>query len=404
MIAIPLPGIVGVCFRLKQDTIPNHKYGVSWIGFSPDGASLATTDVDGRGWLWDPRTLRRQASLPAHSDTIIAAAFHPDGSILAGASLDNTVSIWDVATGSRIRRLAGHAESVRSLAFSPTGNMLATGDHGTTLRIWNTDSWSVMSTFSGCDNGINTLQFTPASDRLLALVAYTATYVVVPDGSRPAIQLAGSAASTASISPDGKLIATTEHEGRTVLWDTGSGKQLKTLQGPDGRRHMAYPVFSRDGKRLFVASNLPYAHSYGIDVWELKNTTCIARLYGHSGEIGPIVMSEDGSVLASVAAEDTTVRLWDTNTFQCLAVLSEPNVELEHIAFSPDGTVLAVGSGGADKVWLWQLAREVEDACRVPPNRSSGRSSGDADRKNTPQDQPTDGDPASDAPTPENGD
>jgi WD40 repeat protein len=237
----------------------------------------------------------------------------------------------------------------------------------------------MLATSTLCDRGVDTLQFSAAGDRLLVLVAYTAAYIVTTRGSSLVItQLAGSAASGAVLSSDGKTIATTEHEGRIVLWDADSGKRLRTLQAADDRRHLACPVFSVDGKRLFLASNFEYGRSYGIDVWDTAGDIHVARLSSHSGAVAPIVTSRDGSLLASGEAGDPGIRVWDTETLESLAFLGEPDAEIDHIALSSDGTLLAAGSGSSDRVWVWRLKRKTSsghpgNACLTPPTLPADR-------------------------------
>lgn len=79
----------------------------------------------------------------------------------------------------------------------------------------------------------------------------------------------------------------------------------------------------------------------------------VRTLRGHSGTIGRIAWSPDGSMLAS-PSQDKTIRLWDANTGECLSILKGHKNWISSVAFDPRGPFLA--SGGLDNsIKLWQL-------------------------------------------------
>lgn len=81
--------------------------------------------------------------------------------------------------------------------------------------------------------------------------------------------------------------------------------------------------------------------------------TLVRTLRGHTGYIGRIAWSPDGSLLASPSM-DSTVRLWDAETGELRHILEGYREEVYSVAFSPDGNLLA--TGGNSNVRLWRLA------------------------------------------------
>ncbi|HZM81697.1 MAG TPA: TIR domain-containing protein [Candidatus Limnocylindrales bacterium] len=117
--------------------------GVDLGAFSPDGRTLATSDVDRAIILWDvsDRAAPRRRSQPLrHPDSLLALAFSPDGRTLATGGLDHTVTLWDVSDPAGPRRLGepltGHTGWVTALAFAPDGRTLAAGSWDHTTILW----------------------------------------------------------------------------------------------------------------------------------------------------------------------------------------------------------------------------------------------------------------------------
>jgi WD40 repeat protein len=143
-----------------------------------------------------------------------------------------------------------------------------------------------------------------------------------------------------AFSPDGTLLASASADHTIMIWDTATGKEVKTLAGhQDVVEALA---FSADGKTL--------ASSTG----------------GHFGTRGPTggpdavkIFSPDGKVLA--AGSLRAVGLWDTATGRKLATIkNDGNLGVEDtclLAFSPDGKTLVMGTGSwggeAAPIHLW---------------------------------------------------
>jgi WD40 repeat protein/serine/threonine protein kinase len=110
------------------------------VAFSPDGKTLAAGMEAGEVRLWDVATGRERARLAGHGGRVRWIGFHPDGLSLAVAGNwpDHVVHIWDLVTRTRRFRLAGHDSEVLAGAWRGDGRLLITaGALDGTVRLWN---------------------------------------------------------------------------------------------------------------------------------------------------------------------------------------------------------------------------------------------------------------------------
>ncbi len=178
------------------------------MAFSPDGQTLAWTDVNNKTSFWsvpDGELLRTVHSgdhyiacpmlfTPdgqtlidggGHDDQVInfwrvsdgekigrivspgaplnSLALSPDGAILAAGDYDGVIRIWKVSNRKRLKALRVHTDAVQSLAFSPDGRtMLSAGGIGDrTIRLWRVSDWSLLQTYDREAGSVSSIRFSP---------------------------------------------------------------------------------------------------------------------------------------------------------------------------------------------------------------------------------------------------
>jgi hypothetical protein len=146
------------------------------------------------------------------------------------------------------------------------------------------------------------------------------------------------------LSPDGRWLVTAVHHVGTVhVWDMQHG-------GPP-RKLLDYgwsPVFSADGRRLFVAGAPGGLFKLNVETWER------VRDVDH-----PAVFSPDGQTLAQTTSTHV-LRLVETDTGRELAQLEPPGlIGASSFHFTPDGTrLVTVNQTRGIHVWDLRLLRE----------------------------------------------
>ncbi|MEI2579155.1 NACHT and WD40 repeat domain-containing protein [Scytonema sp. PRP1] len=163
-----------------------------------------------------------------------------------------------------------------------------------------------------------------------------------------------------AFSPDGQILASGSNDQTMRLWHVHTGQCLKTLQG-----HTSWVqslAFSPDGQILASGSN-----DQTVRLWHIYTGQCLKILQGHTSRVIFVTFSPNGQTLVS-ACEDQTVRVWDVDTGQCLGILTTHINWVLSIALSPDGQTLVTASDGTT-VKFWDLASG--ECIRTLPNYSS---------------------------------
>jgi serine/threonine protein kinase/WD40 repeat protein len=322
---------------LRREDIPPYELKVAGGG-DPKQAPPELAAVFGDSRFW-------------HPGGIGCLAFTPDGKtiISGGAGPQGSVRFWDPETGleQRVFKSEGYGYSI---ALPQEGKMLAA------IHKDPKTGWDGRSTGSLWD--INTQQ---------AVRTFPASFV-------------------ATVSPDGKLLASSLESFNTKLSDVPTGKERRTLRGRWGRSL----AFDPDGKLLAVggavldvaSGELRYITgaaasaafspdgrmlATGADRVQLWDAATGARKFKvpHEWHVTVVAISPDGKMLAT-GSNDGTVKVRVVASGKELRTLKAHSPGDLSLAFSPDGTILATSLSCPDhKTRVWDLTtgeqrRELE--------------------------------------------
>jgi WD40 repeat protein len=124
------------------------------------------------------------------------------------------------------KRVAAHVSAIFSVAVSPDGKLLASGANDGAVKIWSTDSLEPVRSLPGQNGKVRTVAWTPDGS---AVISAGGKGVLIQEAStgtlRRALELPGGrAADSFALTPDGKTIVVTAHDGalRGFTLDTGA--------------------------------------------------------------------------------------------------------------------------------------------------------------------------------------
>ena len=389
-------------------TTRGHGAYVISITFSPDGGCIASAGNDNMIKVWSSATGEELMTLRGHESTVMSIAFSPDGRRIASGSWDNTIKVWDVSLDHETARLVGHRRVVSSIAFSLDGKHILTGSWDGTAKIWNVQTSSETMTLAGQEGVAITgdavgVEYSPDGKRV-ASVFHSGTVKVwdvttgrvlmalcrgqcqqqqglafSPDGNYLAaggkvwnaqngtevmtLHSAEERVRCVTFSPDGKSIASGDHNGTLKVWDVGTGKQLLTLHGHEGR--IMQIAFSPDGNQMISGGD-----DTTIKIWDTKTGAEMMTLRGHADIVVSVKFSPDGKRVIS-GSRDGTAKMWDAATGAELLTL-RAYAGAFSVVFSPDGKTLAAGTVDGT-VLLWESA--------PPPAGYERRKNGETARK-----------------------
>ena len=360
------------------------------IALSPDGTTVALGSADHRLHFLHPsdgRLIRRIEPWEGHTKTVKALSFSNDGKWLASAGEDQTVLVWDVKNNRKHTSLIGHTQTVTGLAWSPDGSTLFSVSADGTLKQWDL-KYPFAQDYTICDFGPWQTPVTmdkryfaaPCSDKNLAMYELATGRELVNFGTQSGL--------CADISEDGRYLVTSGFDGVVRLWDTGTGKEIRSLSGHTSRVDGVVFMSSKDyiistgdtTMRVWSAisgdllQTLPLLHSgfrivlhpdekhvtvgsgsgalttFHTSDWSMTHTMKC------EGGLNEMTISPDGQYLAVFSGKDIEVRDADTGSFSFSLTGHEQGGY--GIGFSPDGRYLV--SGSYDQTFrLWHLERRL---------------------------------------------
>ena len=301
--------------------------GTAAVTFSPDGAMVATGDVNGHAYLWDTGSGQRIANLPnfvsgpaTRIPSADSVAFSPSGGMLAVGDNDGSTYLWNVASAKNTAVLTDGGtrgnRAVNAVAFSPSGALLATGDCDGTSYLWN-----------------------------LATMRNIAALTDPAPGGRCVTSLA--------FSPDGTMLATGDTDGRAYLWNLATQRITATL---DNGSPVTSVAFSPDGTEVATGNK------HGTYLWITATGQLAGKLVAPVGfrDVSALAFGPGGKILAAGNSEGSTV-LWNIAARRRTATLVDPlgtggsPTGVNAVALSPDGSTLAVGDFNG--TYLWSIRR-----------------------------------------------
>jgi RNA polymerase sigma factor (sigma-70 family) len=260
-----------------------------------------------------------------------------------------------------------HGGYIRSLHFTPDGKVLVARGDEDGVSTWDTATGNRIHVFSkdsagGAAEGASLspdgkLLATPGQKTLRIWDTATAQLLRTIDIETGKFRT-GPYLFTC-FSPDGKLLASQNGEAlnQVSLWDPATGQQVRTWTLPKSQIQV---LAFGDGKTLITAGD-----DNAIRAWDVAAGTHLRTITFLPNQIKRIALSGDGKLLATVgytskadgpgsfiSVPDSFIRIWETTTGRELRRLVAPAWSqkadqgwgIESVAFSPGGKLLVTSS------------------------------------------------------------
>ncbi len=300
--------------------------------------------------IWNIESGKCLHTLEGHTGSIKTTALSLNGKRFISGSEDKTVKIWDVESGKCLHTLKGHTGSIRALALTSNAERLVSGSEDKTVKIWDVESGECTHTLEGHTGSVNAVIFTPneeslisqSSDKTMKIWDWASlTCKKTLEADKPIRFIA--------LSPDGQRLASSS-EGAIEIWDTGSGKGIKTLPYPSEPNIADYIQFTLDGKRLILQPR----ERPMVEAWDIESRKHLYTLEGglthHSL---PIALSPDGDRLI-VGFLDSIIRIFNTKSGKCTHTLEGHTYLISSLALTSDGRKL-ISRSWDDTFRVWDL-------------------------------------------------
>ncbi len=287
---------------------PLGTYRILDLRWSPDGARVLVAGADGSVHLWSPDADSRGTEFQNPIGTRTwSACWSPDGSRLATATRE--IVIWNAADRTEVIRFGQRQGNTVSLDWSPDGVRLASLSDDGTVRVWNAESGAELHAVTLKGVGLT----------------FQCDVRWNPDPGTRQLAVANG--------------------GHVVILDSKSLSPIRKLESRETSTIIALS-WSPDGSRIAVGRK-----AGPVEIFDSRSGKLIRSLLGHEGGTLGLTWGPEGKRLASAGA-DRFIRVWDSQSGLLVLTIRASDYAVEHLDWSPDGRRLVSGDMMLNlKIW-----------------------------------------------------
>lgn len=288
--------------------------------------------------------------LGGHQGAIESLAFLGTN-ILAALDKRGDVRIWDTASGKTLKRFRNRDAGPVGIAASADGHWLARSQ-GDKVVLWDAIAGEPGPTLDGFADTPTAMGFTPDGTRLAVIegkksisVWTLADHKLVyridqKDEQKPHDITA------VSFSPNGRLFATANDDGKVTIWSVGNGAELSEITARKAGNKVDGLQYSTDGAWLATSGPDGFLKLYDSDADPHDKL-----LINLPADVDTIAFSHDRRWVLT-GGDTKTIQLWNIDQAKLAKEWPAGDKQVSALAISPDDKLVA--SGGADgKIRIW---------------------------------------------------
>ena len=136
-------------------------HGIRWVGFAPDGKSVATAEYDGNVRIRDAASGNVLFTWLAHQGGVQCLKFSRDGQTLVTCGKDGTAKVWDLATKNLKATMAGQTDPLYTLDLSHDEKTLLTGSMNATAILWDVNTSAQKAELHEPEGSVEVVRYSP---------------------------------------------------------------------------------------------------------------------------------------------------------------------------------------------------------------------------------------------------
>ncbi len=301
---------------------------------------------------------------------IYAVAATGDGQF-AACGRGNRIDVYNLPTGRLVAHLtdprlgsatpgAAHRDLVESLAFSPDGMLLASGSYRE-IKLWRRPSAVKKFDLAGLGEATQCAAVSPDLKLVAVGDADGKIRLFNMSNGKSSGELSGhdAAVTALCISPDGNRLVSVSTDMTARVWDLHARSLLFRIETPCELRAVAWV----NGGKRFAAGGADGI----IRLWTVPNSVGseirrATELKGHEGAVNALAgfPSMDKQILSG--GEDGTLRIWNVDSGRVLREVKHGSAVIA-VAVSKDGKRFAsAGLDNAVKLWNGQDAKQLAES------------------------------------------
>ncbi|KAF5836714.1 WD40-repeat-containing domain protein [Dunaliella salina] len=339
-----------------------HESGVTSVGVSPDGLSVAVGTESGAIGTLDIPTHQYTPLLRSHVATVNAVAADPNRPQYCTASSDGTLRVWDVNTHQQLVEFDAPGEVVTAVAYHPFHHEVAAGFQNGRVRVFDVTTTTLVQEHLQHRAEVAQIAFSPDGTRMYtggadgALCVYDVAQVYQPTKFLPSG--ARDMKVALAVSPDGLYLATVARDPYRRL--TSLLLFHNSTLEPYMRIETDTPVFksiafSADSKELWAV-----AETNRLDRYELLEGQLLQQVSAaHRLEINAMAV-DPGNRFVMTGGTDGLIKAWSVMPQQ----IPMQNTVPPHQAFTGHSSAVfgiafqrdrLISVGDAENVYIWRI-------------------------------------------------